>query len=275
MNIEVSDMEEIKVKSTVREAYGAIAEGKAKGKPCCSSDPCDTGEFALSIGYNKEELKCVPEGANLGLSCGNPTAFAKLKDGEVVLDLGSGAGFDCFIAAGKVGPAGRVIGVDMTPAMLEKARENAVKGSFSNVEFRLGEIENLPVADNCVDVVISNCVINLSVDKARVFREIRRVLKPGGRIAVSDMALLRQLPESIRENVDAYVGCVAGAVLVDEYKRLVAEAGFDSVAATVSGGSACIRPDTQDPMGKALQEGVEEGTSLDDYVVSVYVEGRK
>lgn len=268
-------MEEVKIRNTVREAYGAIAEGKAQGKSCCGGNSCETGEFALSIGYCEDELKLVPDGANLGLSCGNPTAFAKLKDGEVVLDLGSGAGFDCFIASRKVGASGRVIGVDMTPAMIEKARLNAAKGSFSNVEFRLGEIENLPVADNCVDVVISNCVINLSLDKARVFREIHRVLKTGGRISVSDMALLRQLPERVRQSVDAYVGCVAGAVLVDEYKKLVEEAGFGSVAATISGGSACCRPDTRDPVGRALQEGMEEGTSLEDYVVSVYVEGRK
>ncbi len=268
-------MEETKIRDTVREAYGAIAEGKARGSSCCSSCSCETGEFALSIGYSDDELRSVPEGANLGLSCGNPTAFANLKEGEVVLDLGSGAGFDCFIAARKVGGTGKVIGVDMTQAMLEKARENAQKGSFLNVEFRLGEIENLPVADNSVDVVISNCVINLSVDKPRVFQEIFRVLKPGGRISVSDMALLRQLPESIRRSVDAYVGCVAGAVLVDEYRRLVEESGFKDVQASVTGGSSCIRPDTQDPMGRALKEGVEEGTSLEDYVVSVRVEGRK
>ncbi len=268
-------MEETKIRSTVREAYGAIAEGRAQGSSCCSSCSCGTGEFALSIGYCEDELRLVPDGANLGLSCGNPTAFADLKEGEIVLDLGSGAGFDCFIAARKVGEAGRVIGVDMTPAMLEKARENAVKGSFANVEFRLGEIESLPVADNFADVVISNCVINLSVDKPRVFQEIFRVLKPGGRIALSDMALLRQLPDSVRQSVEAYVGCVAGAVLIDEYKRFVEEAGFSSVTAAVSGGSACVRPDTPDPMGRALQESVEEGTSLEDYVVSVYVEGRK
>lgn len=268
-------MEEAKIRNTVREAYGAIAEGRAQGKSCCSSNSCATGEFALSIGYSDDELKLVPDGANMGLSCGNPTAFANLREGEIVLDLGSGAGFDCFIASRKVGASGKVIGVDMTPAMIEKARLNAAKGSFSNVEFRLGEIENLPVADNCVDAVISNCVINLSTDKARVFREMHRVLKPGGRISVSDMALLRQLPESIRKNVDAYVGCVAGAVLVDEYKKLIEEAGFGSIAATISGGSACCRPDTRDPVGMALQEGVEEGASLEDYVVSVYVEGRK
>ena len=163
----------------------------------------------------------------------------------------------------------------MTPAMLEKARENAKKGSFLNVEFRLGEIENLPVADSSVDTVISNCVINLSVDKARVFQEIYRVLKQGGRIAVSDMALLKELPPSIKQSVDAYVGCVAGAILVDEYKRLVEETGFKSVKAAVKGSSACIRPETQDPMGKALVEGAGEAALLEDCVVSIYVEGYK
>jgi len=268
-------MEEDKIRSTVREAYGAIAEGKTKGVSCCSGLSCDNGEFAVSIGYSRDDLQTIPDGANLGLSCGNPTAFAGLKKGEAVLDLGAGAGFDCFIAARKVGATGRVIGVDMTPAMLEKARQNAAKGSFLNVEFRLGEIENLPVADSSVDVVISNCVINLSPDKRRVFREIHRVLKPSGRLAVSDMALLKPLPESVRQSVDAYVGCVAGAVVVDEYKRFVKDAGFEDVKATISGGSACIRPDTADPMGRALQEGIGEGASLEDYLVSVYVEGRK
>ncbi len=272
---EISFMEPEEIKKTVREAYGAIAEGEAKGGSCCGSCSCDSGAFARSIGYSENELNTVPEGANLGLSCGNPTAFTNLKEGEAVLDLGSGAGFDCFIAARKVGMSGKVIGVDMTPEMLEKARENAKKGSFLNVEFRLGEIENLPVADNSVDTVISNCVINLSVDKARVFQEIYRVLKPGGRIAVSDMALLKELPASIRQSVDAYVGCVAGAILVDEYKRLVEGSGFKGVKATVKGGSSCIMPDTQDPMGKALLKGAEEGTSLEDCVVSVYVEGYK
>lgn len=268
-------MEKDKIKKTVREAYGAIAEGRAEGGSCCGSCSCDNGAFAQSIGYSDDELKMIPEGANLGLSCGNPTAFANLQKGETVLDLGSGAGFDCFIAARKVGTSGKVIGVDMTPAMIEKARENAKRGSFLNVEFRLGEIESLPVADSSVDTVISNCVINLSVDKAKVFQEIYRVLKPGGRIAVSDMALLKELPPNIKQSIDAYVGCVAGAVLVDEYKRIVEESGFKAVKATVKGSSACIRPETQDPMGRALLEGSENSTSLEDCVVSIYVEGHK
>ena len=164
-------------------------------------------------GIQKKELKVIPDEANLALSCGNPTALAGLKKGEIVLDLGAGAGFDCFLAASKVGSKGKVIGVDMTPEMIEKARENAKRNAVKNVEFRLGEIENLPLADNSVDVVISNCVINLSADKQRVLQEIYRVLKPGGRISISDMALLKKLPEKIQENMLAYVGCIAGALL--------------------------------------------------------------
>ena len=159
------------------------------------------------------------------MSCGNPSALARIKEGEVILDLGSGAGFDCFVVSPKVGPSGKVIGVDMTPAMLEKARENAKKGNFANVEFRLGEIENLPVAGNSVDVVISNCAINLSPNKKKVFQEIHRVLKPGGRIAISDMALLKELPEKIEAERGGLTGCIAGAILVDEYRRLVEASG--------------------------------------------------
>lgn len=170
-------MDDIEAKKTVREAYGQIAQA---GTSCCSSScGCDVSGLAKLLGYSENELALLPDGANLGLSCGNPTALAGLNEGEIILDLGSGAGFDCFVAAPEVGPSGKVIGVDMTPAMLEKARENAKKSDFTNVEFRLGEIENLPVADNSIDVVISNCVINLSTDKKRVFEEIYRVLKPG------------------------------------------------------------------------------------------------
>jgi arsenite methyltransferase len=266
-------MDEIEIRKTVREAYGLIAE--SKGSCCCTSCAPDSGEFARSIGYSEDELAILPDGANMGLSCGNPTAIAGLKEGEIVLDLGSGAGFDCFVAAPKVGPSGKVIGVDMTPAMVETARENAKKGGFSNVEFRLGEIENLPVADNSIDVVISNCVINLSANKPRVFQEILRVLKPGGRLAISDMALVRELPEKIRQSAEAYVGCVAGALQVDEYRRLVNESGLTGVAVTVSGSSACTATDTQDPIGRAMMDQLGKGESLQDYAVSVLVEGYK
>lgn len=181
------------------------------------------------MGYSLDDLKSVPEGANLGLGCGNPVALASLKKGETVLDLGSGAGFDSFLAANKVGETGRVIGVDMTPEMIETAQENARKNDYKNVEFRLGEIENLPVDDNFVDIIISNCVINLSPDKPQVFREAFRVLKSGGRLMVSDMVLLRELPRAIKNSVEAYIGCVAGASMKDDYLKMINDVGFGDV----------------------------------------------
>jgi len=264
-------MDKEKTQRIVKEAYGETAQ-KQRSCGCCGPD---TAQYAKSIGYTDEELKSVPDESNLALGCGNPTALAQLKEGEMVLDLGSGAGFDCFLAANKVGPKGKVIGVDMTPEMLEKARENAKKNGIENVEFRSGEIENLPVEENSVDVVISNCVINLSADKASVFREIHRVLKPGGRVAISDIALLKELPQKIRENAEAYVGCLAGAVLVDEYKKLVESSGLKEVKITEKNVSGCVETDTQDPLGQAILEGLEEGESLEGYVVSLYVEGLK
>lgn len=256
-------MKKSKTIKAVRDAYGKIARG---GGSCCGDACCtDPKEFVRSIGYSEKELEAIPEDANLGLSCGNPTALAALKKGECVLDLGSGAGFDCFLAASKVGPEGRVIGVDMTPEMIEKARENAKKNKISNVEFRLGEIENLPLADSTIDAAISNCVINLSTDKERVFRELCRVLKPGGRIAVSDMALLRKLPEEIEKSVEAYTGCIAGAILVDEYKDMVEKAGFRNVRLTVKKYSLFAE----------VPGHFKEGESLQDYVASIFVEGNK
>jgi SAM-dependent methyltransferase len=186
-------------------------------------------EISRRIGYSEQEIGSVPEGANLGLGCGNPIALASLKKGQIVLDLGSGGGFDCFLAANRVGKEGRVIGVDMTPEMIDKARENARKGKYENVEFRLGEIENLPVADGTADIIISNCVINLSPNKKRVFEEAFRVLKPNGRLMVSDIVLLKKLPESIRKNVQAYVGCISGAEMKDKYLRMIEDAGFKEV----------------------------------------------
>ena len=225
-------MREEDTKKVVREGYAKIAK---QGSSCCGpvSSCCGSTDLAQdiskNIGYTEEELKAVPEGANLGLGCGNPVALASLREGETVLDLGAGAGFDCFLAANKVGRDGRVIGVDMTPEMIEKARENARKGNYGNIEFRLGEIGNLPVADNSVDVVISNCVINLSPDKRKVFKEALRVLKPGGRLMVSDIVLLRELPDFIKNSIDAYIGCISGAIRKDEYIEAVEEAGFQEV----------------------------------------------
>lgn len=208
------------VRKAVRNSYGRIA----KGKMCCQ--PADTvTDIAKKIGYAEEELKAVP-GANLSLGCGNPVALASLREGETVLDLGSGAGLDCFLAAKKVGNRGKVIGVDMTPEMIDKARENAKKGNYGNVEFRLGEIENLPAADNSVDVVISNCVINLAPDKRRVFKEAFRVLRPGGRLMISDIALLKELPDSIKDSIKAYVSCLSGAIMKDEYLAGIRATGF-------------------------------------------------
>ncbi len=212
--------------------YAKIAKNETS---CCipSQSCCGSGEVAIDIskkiGYTEEEIGSTPEGANLGLGCGNPVAHASLEEGEVVLDLGSGAGFDCFLSAKKVGKKGKVIGVDMTPEMIERARENARKGGYENVEFRLGEIENLPVADNSVDVVISNCVINLSPDKKRVFKEIYRVLKPGGRFIISDIVLLKELPDFIKNSVKAYVGCLSGAVMKEEYIKIIKSAGLREV----------------------------------------------
>ncbi|MDI6718231.1 MAG: arsenite methyltransferase [Methanomicrobiales archaeon] len=225
-------MTDERIKEKVREGYARVARGR---QSCCGPGTCGCGSLnsadAISrkIGYADEDLKGVPAGANLGLGCGNPVALASLKPGETVLDLGSGPGFDAFLAARRVGPAGRVIGVDMTPEMLAKARENARKGGFANVEFRLGEIEHLPVADNSVDVIISNCVINLSPDKSQVFREAFRVLRPGGRLMISDTTLVRPLPEAILRSAAAYVGCISGAIGKEEYVDRVRDAGFEDV----------------------------------------------
>jgi arsenite methyltransferase len=234
-------MKDEDIRKAVREGYGRIAAQsdsccgpEIQASSCCGPETsCGCGSsvdaFSKVMGYTDGELGAIPEGANLGLGCGNPTALASLKEGEVVLDLGSGAGIDCFLAANAVGKTGRVIGVDMTHAMLEKARENAGKIDCDNVEFRLGEIEHMPVADNSVDVIISNCVINLSPDKKQVFSEAYRVLKPGGRIMVSDIVLLKELPDDIKGSIDAYVGCVAGADTKENYLATIEAAGFTDV----------------------------------------------
>ena len=217
------------VRTIVREKYGAIAGGEPAGAAGCCGDACGCGDVLAEIGYSTSEAAAVPAASNLGLGCGNPLARAQVQPGETVLDLGSGAGIDCFLAARETGPRGRVIGVDMTPAMIDRARAAAAQGGYGNVEFRLGEIEHLPVADASVDLVISNCVINLSPEKRQVFREALRVLRPGGRLVVSDLVWIRPMPESIRGRVDALVGCVAGASLEEEYLALMRGAGFESV----------------------------------------------
>jgi SAM-dependent methyltransferase len=220
-----------KIKKIVREGY---AKALSQNTSCCSISSCCCGtsqakKISKKVGYSDSEMNAVPEGANLGFGCGNPVALASLKEGDVVLDLGSGAGFDVFLAAQRVGKTGRVIGVDMTSEMIAKAQENAQKGEYSNVEFRLGEIEKLPAEDNSIDVIISNCVINLSPDKETAFREAFRVLKPGGRLMVSDLVLAKELPDAIKESVEAYVGCLAGAIKKDEYLKLITMAGFKEV----------------------------------------------
>ncbi len=226
-------MKKDEIKRIVRERYAGAA---TRDTSCCGPSPCGCAETGLNeqtasqrIGYTAEDLGKVPEESNLGLGCGNPTAIADLKEGETVLDLGAGAGIDCFLAANKVGPSGRVIGVDMTPEMIDRARENARQNGYANVEFRLGEIESLPAADSSVDIIISNCVINLSPEKDRVFREAFRVLKPGGRMYVSDLVLHKPLPEALRESAEVYTACIAGAMLKDDYLHEIQAAGFRQV----------------------------------------------
>lgn len=255
-------MENEEVKTKVREAYSRIATmdsgcgcnaakvpAKRSGGCCGGTSKADTvPDRGL---YSAEELATIPEGAELGLGCGNPVALASIKEGERVLDLGSGAGVDCFLAARKTGPKGRVIGVDMTAEMVSRARGNAASGGFANVEFRLGEIENLPVETGTIDLVISNCVINLSTDKPRVFSEIMRVLAPGGRFMVSDMVTDGPLPARIRESVNAYAGCIAGAMEKDEYLRTVREAGFVDIRVT---GDEAMELSQDDPFAAAIMK---------------------
>ncbi len=274
-------MKQKEIKKVVREKYGSIArdEGScySSSASCCGSAGI-AEEIGKRIGYGDEELSSVPEGANLGLGCGNPIALASLKNGETMLDLGSGAGFDCFIAAKKVGKEGKVIGVDMTPDMIDRARDNARKGNYTNVEFRLGEIENLPAADNSVDVIISNCVINLAPDKSRVFKEAFRVLKPGGRLMISDIVLLKELPESIRDSIEAYIGCVAGATKKDEYLKTIKNAGFGDVQ-VLEETSFPVEFLSNDPIGKGIIEKlkmpIEALKEIGESFVSVRVQGRK
>jgi len=269
------------IKKIVKEGYAKIA---VQGGSCCgpASSCCGSADLAQDIsskiGYTDEELKAAPEGANLGLGCGNPVALATLREGETVLDLGSGAGFDSFLAANKVGEKGKVIGVDMTPEMIERAKENARKGRYGNVEFRLGEIEKLPVLDNSVDAVISNCVINLSPDKGKTFREAFRVLKPGGRLMISDIVLLKKLPKLVKESIEAYIGCLSGAVIKDEYLKKIKAAGFRDVH-VIDETAFPIELISNDPTAKGIMDnlgiGLNEAREIGSSIVSLKVSAIK
>lgn len=251
------------IRSTVREHYKKVAD--SDGDIGCTPGCCATSapDQALKMGYSAEELAAAPDGANLGLGCGNPQAIANLKAGETVIDLGSGAGFDCFLASKQVGESGRVIGVDMTAEMIAKARANAGKVDAKNVEFRLGEIEHLPVENDMVDVVISNCVVNLAPDKAAVYRDVFRVLKPGGRVAISDVVATKELPPALKEDVLALAGCVAGAAHADELEKTLAELGFEDIRIDVKQES------------RAMVAGWFPGTGAEDYVASATIEAKK
>jgi SAM-dependent methyltransferase len=269
------------MRQTVREGYAQIVQEGEAG--CCGTSCCCGGgsadQVAQAVGYDAEELASLPDGANLGLSCGNPTALAELRPGEVVLDLGSGGGFDVFLAGQRVGPSGRAIGVDMTAEMVTRARRNAeaytARTGLSNVEFRLGEIEHLPVPDASVDVVISNCVLNLSPDKEQVWREIARVLRSGGRVAVSDLALLRPLPDEVAGMVRALVGCVAGAVLVEDTERMASQAGLTSIGLEKKPEYVEAMEGWSDPLYRSIAEHLPAGTRAADFITSLYVTGRK
>jgi len=259
------------LRQQVRKSYAQVALASDVGTACGPASGCcgvsdDSAINAListHLGYSEAELAAVPQGADMGLGCGNPKAIASLQAGEVVLDLGSGGGFDCFLAAQEVGASGRVIGVDMTPDMISKARSNAVKGGYGNVEFRLGEIEHLPVADGTVDVIISNCVINLSPAKSQVFTEAFRVLKPGGRLAISDVVASAELPEAMRRDLALYSGCVGGASPIDELDGVLQAAGFQAV-----------RIDPKDESREFIRDWAP-GRRVEDYVVSATIEAHK
>jgi SAM-dependent methyltransferase len=261
-----------KMKEIVREKYGNIAAGAASGCGCgsgCQVMPEEAvSNISKGVGYSDADLAAAPEGANLGLGCGNPLAFSAVKEGDVVLDLGSGAGFDSFLAARRVGKTGKVIGVDMTPEMIAKARANAKAGEYDNVEFLLGDIEALPLSDNSVDVAISNCVINLVPDKEKVFSELYRVLRPGGRFMISDLVLLKELPEQVRTSVEAYVGCVAGAILKGQYLALIRGAGFEDVR-VVDESYAAVDLDAPEVRQVAEQCVGTDESRIDDLVHSV------
>jgi arsenite methyltransferase len=276
-----------KIRQTVRERYGNIAKsekavsginpsasccgetGNSKGKspanPCCGEPEISTEQLSALMGYSKDDILSIPDGANMGLGCGNPVALASLKPGETVVDLGSGGGFDCFLAAKQVGETGQVIGVDMTPDMLSKARTNTVKMGTKNVEFRLGEIEHLPVADNSADIIMSNCVINLSPDKFGVYSDVFRVLKPGGRLAISDVLTTAPLPEEIKNDLALVTACIGGAATIDDTVMMLEKAGFQDIK---------IKP--KDDSRKLIQQwDPAKRENVGDYIVSTYIEAVK
>jgi arsenite methyltransferase len=265
MDIQKND----EIRNAVRDNYGQVA-GSEKAGCCCSTSSCcgisresTAAEISLGLGYSSEDVNGVPEGANMGLGCGNPHAIASLQSGETVLDLGSGGGFDCFLAARAVGDKGYVIGVDMTPEMVAKSRRNAEKAGFRNVDFRLGELENLPVADGIIDVIISNCVINLSPEKERVFREAFRVLKPGGRLAISDVVATAELTDNLKKDMAFHTGCIAGALPLREVESLLRRAGFTNIESR-----------TKDESRTFIRDWMP-GSNIEDYVVSATIEAVK
>ena len=254
------------IRRHIRDRYAGIAKSGGScgcGSGCCQPDALLNPDASAQIGYSKEELAAVPEGANLGLGCGNPQAIAALQPGETVVDLGCGGGFDCFLAARRIGPKGRAIGVDMTPEMIHKARENAAKGKIKNIDFRLGEIEHLPVADATADVILSNCVINLSPDKPQVYAEAARVLKPGGRLAISDVVAIAPIPAAVKKNLQAHSGCIAGSATVPETERMLRNAGFSQ-----------IRIDVKD-QSKAFIKDWFPGSGAEKFVRSATIEAVK
>lgn len=255
-------VENEQIKNAVRETYASIA--RSNGSCCGPSSSCGTSPTdALTLGYSEADVAQAPQGSEMGLGCGNPLAIASIKPGEVVVDLGSGGGFDCFLAGRRTGPQGCVIGVDMTPDMISKARANASNGGHDNVEFRLGEIEHLPVADNSVDLIISNCVINLSPDKAQVFRDAHRILKKGGRLAISDILATQPIPPALQQDLAAYAGCVAGAAQKKDVETMLASTGFTNIQVTL-----------RDESRKFINEWLP-GKNAGDYVVSATITAQK